>query len=96
LVSSAELPTDGDLPRDPASVRFQSVAAILLNGIRRCAALEGVSDPISTQDEPVFGNLGDSLPEPLDFALARPLTVSKVSKTLGFGAEQEIQRGGNS
>ena len=56
-----------DLPCDAGSVRQRSIAAILLRGIRRCIAAdrelndEPTSD--SPQDEPVFDNLGDSLPE---------------------------------
>jgi len=50
----------------------------------------------SNTDEPVLGNLGDSLPEPLDFVFEKPLSVSHVSKTLGFGDAQDIQNGGKS
>ena len=89
------LPADDGLPRDPTSVRFRSIAAILLRGIRRCAALEGDSDQLLTEDKPVLDNLGDSLLEPLDFVFHKPLSVSDVSKTLGFGEEQDIQNGGN-
>ena len=64
-------PDDDDLPCDSASVRQRFIAAILLRGIRRCIAADRqVNDdsiPISTQVEPVLDNLGDSLPEPLDF-----------------------------
>jgi hypothetical protein len=50
----------------------------------------------SNTDEPVLGNLGDSLPEPLDFVFEKPLSVSHVSKTLGFGDAQDIENGGKS
>ena len=92
-------PDDDDLPFDSASVRQRSIAAILLRGIRRCIAadreLKDDSSQISEQDEPVLDNLGDSLPEPLDFVLDKPLSVSDVSETLGFGEEPDIQNGGN-
>lgn len=71
---------------------------ILLRGIRRCIAadrnLNDDRSPISAQGEPVLDNLGDSLPEPLDFVFEKPLSVSHVSKTLGFGGAQDIQNGG--
>jgi hypothetical protein len=41
-------------------------------------------------------NLGDALPEPLDFVSDEALSVSDVSKTLGFGDTQDIQKGGHS
>ena len=89
-----------DLPCDAASVRRRSIAVILLRGIRRCIAadreLNDDQSPISAQVEPVLGNLGDSLPEPLDFVSDKPLSVSDVSKTPGFGDAQDIQNGGNS
>jgi len=73
---------------------------ILLRGIRRCIAADRDSNddqsPISAKDEPVLGNLGDSLPKPLDFVSDKPLSVSHVSKTLGFGDAQDIQNGGKS
>ncbi len=47
---------------------------------------------VSAKLKPVLGNLGDSLPDPLDFVLDKPLSVSDVSKTLGFGEAQEIQK----
>ena len=91
---------DGELPSDPASVRFRSIAEIMLRGIHRCAAADSeLQDELgrtSSPDEPVLGNLGDSLPEPLDFVSNKPLSVSDVSKTLGFGDVQDIQNGGNS
>jgi hypothetical protein len=65
-----------DLPCDAASVRRRSIAAILLRGIRRCIAadreLNDDQSPISAQDKPVLDNLGDSLPEPLDFVSDNP------------------------
>lgn len=92
------LPADDDQPNDPASVRFRSIAEILLRGIRRCVAedrdLNADLERTSNTDEPVLGNLGDSLPEPLDFVFEKPLSVSHVSKTLGFGDAQDIQNGG--
>jgi hypothetical protein len=98
-LSLSFLPTDDGLPRDPASVRFRSVAEIMLRGIRRCVAADNeLSDEtsvISAQDKPVLDNLGDSLPEPLDFVFHKPLSVSDVSETLGFGEERDIQNGGN-
>ena len=94
------LSADDGLPRDPASVRFRSIAEIMLQGIRRCVTadreLDGVSERISNTDEPVLDNLGDSLPEPLAFVSDKPLSVSGVSKTPGFGDAQDIQNGGNS
>lgn len=72
----------------------------MLRGIQRCVAadreFDDESSEISAQDEPVLGNLGDSLPEPLDFVSDKALSVSCVSKTLGFGDAQDIQNGGNS
>ena len=94
------LPAEDGLPRDPVSVRFRSVAEIMLCGIRRCVAadhnLSDESSEISAQDKPVLDNLGDSLLEPLDFVSDKPLFVSHVSKTPGFGDGQDIQNGGNS
>ena len=94
------LTTDDELGSDPASVRFRSVAEIMLRGIRRCVAadreLGDESSQISEQEKPVLDNLGDSLPEPLDFVSDKPLSVSDVSKTLGFGDSQDTQNGGNS
>jgi hypothetical protein len=90
------LPADDQLPNDPTSVRFRSIAAILLRGIRRCAALVGDSDQFLTEVEPVLGNLGHSLPEPLAFVSNKPVSVSDVSKAPGFGDDQDIQNGGNS
>ncbi len=73
-----------DLPCDAASVRRRSIAVILLRGIRRCIAadreLNDDQSPISPQVEPVLGNLGDSLPQPLDFVCDKPLSVSDVSE----------------
>jgi len=73
---------------------------ILLRGIHRCIAadreLNDDRSPISAQVEPVLGNLGDSLPEPLDFVSDKPLSVSDVSEAPGFGGDQDIQNGGNS
>ena len=95
-----KLPEDAELPRDPASVRFRSIAEIMLRGIHRCVAadreLHGETEQISNADEPVLDNLGDSLPEPLDFVSDKALSVSHVSKTLGFGDSQDTQNGGNS
>jgi hypothetical protein len=89
-----------DLPCDAASVRRRSIATILLRGIRRCIAadrdLNDDQSPISAQVEPVLGNLGDSSPEPLDFVFDKPLSVSHVSETLGFGTDQDIQKGDKS
>jgi hypothetical protein len=50
----------------------------------------------SNTDEPVLGNLGDSLPEPLDFVSDKPLSVSDVSKTGFWKTIQDIQNGGKS
>ena len=90
------LPADNELPSDPESVRFRSIAEILLRGIHRCVAADrdfgDESSEISVMDEPVLGNLGDSLPEPLAFVSDKPLSVSRVSKTLGFGDAQDIQK----
>ena len=94
------LPAEDGLPRDPALVRFRSVAEIMLRGIRRCVAadhdLSDESSEITAQEKRVLGNLGNSLPEPLDFVFENPLSVSHVSKALGFGDAQDIQNGGNS
>jgi len=94
------LPNDGERPADPASVRFRSIAEILLRGIHRCVAadreLQDEPGRISGTDEPVLGNLGDSLPEPLASVSDKALSVSRVSKTLGFGDAQDIKNGGNS
>ena len=94
------LPADDGLPRDPASVRFRSVAEIMLRGVRRCVAADNdISDETSrilAQEKPVLDNLGDSLPEPLDFVSDKPLSVTDVSKTPGFGDGQDIQNGGSS
>ena len=94
------LPADNELPNNPASVRFRSIAEIMLRGIQRCVAsdreLQGESERTSSPDETVLGNLGDSLPEPLAFVSDKALSVSHVSKTLGFGDAQDTQNGGNS
>ncbi len=94
------LPADDELPSDPALVRFHSIAEIMLRGIQRCVAADRYfgdeSREISALDEPVLGNLGDSLPEPLAFVSDKALSVSHVSKTLGFGDAQDTQNGGNS
>jgi hypothetical protein len=94
------LPDDGSPPGDPAAVRFRSIAEFMLRGIQRCVAadreFDDESSEISAQDEPVLGNLGDSLPEPLDFVSDKPLSVSHVSKTTGFCDAQDTQNGGNS
>ena len=57
--------------------------------------LNDESGEISAQEKPVLDNLGDSLPEPLAFGSDKPLSVSDVSKTLGFGDVQDIQNGGS-
>ena len=84
--------------RDPATVRFRSIAEILLQGIRRCVAadreLDGDSEQFSNTEKPVLDNLGDSLPEPLDFVSQKPLSVTDVSETLGFGTERDTQNAG--
>jgi hypothetical protein len=94
------IPIDGVQPNDPTAVRFRSIAEILLRGVQRCVAadreLMDEPDQTSNAHEPVFDNLEDSLPEPLAFVSDKPLTVSHVSKTLGFGNVQDTQRGGNS
>ncbi len=94
------LPADDGLPRDPTSVRFRSIAEIVLRGIQRCVAADREHDRNSSQfsdaDEPVLDKLGDSLPEPLDFVSDKPLSVSDVSKTPGFGSDRNIQEGGKS
>jgi hypothetical protein len=94
------LPADDGLPRDPTSVRFRSIAEILLRGIKRCVAkdrdLNADPERTSNTNEPVLGNLGDSSPEPLAFVFHKPLSVSHVSETPGFGEERDIQSGGKS
>ncbi len=91
---------DHDMPNDPASVRFRSIAEIMLRGIQRCVAADREFDDESSEnsalDQPVLGNLGDSLPEPLDFVSDKPLSVSDVSETPGFGSDRNIQEGGKS
>ena len=94
------LPNDGERPADPASVRFRSIAEILLRSIQRCVAADrefgDESIEISAQDETVLRKLGDSLPKPLDFVSDKALSVSDVSKTPGFGDAQDTENGGNS
>ena len=72
----------------------------MLRGIQRCVAADrdfgDESGENSVLDEPVLGNLGDSLPEPLAFVSNKALSVSRVSKTLGFGDAQDTQNGGDS
>ncbi len=91
---------DDNQPSDPASVRFRSIAEIMLRGIQRCVAADrdfgDESSENSALDEPVLGNLGDSLPAPLAFVSNKALSVSDVSKTSGFGDAQDTQNGGNS
>lgn len=83
------------MPRNPTSVRFRSIAAILLKGIRRWAALEGDSDELFTEDEPVW-TISESLyPSRLVSFSQKPLNVSPVSQALGLGDGQDIQNGGN-
>lgn len=98
--SLSSLPADDGLPRDPASVRFRSIAEIMLRGVQSCVdadrELQDQSGRTSGPGKLVLGNLGDSLTEPLDFVSDKPLSVSDVSKTLGFGDAQDIQNGGNS
>jgi hypothetical protein len=61
------LPAEGELLRDPASVRFRSIAEIMLRGIHRCVAadreLQSDSELTYKPDESVLDNLGDSLPD---------------------------------
>ena len=94
------LPADDGLPRDPTSVRFRSIAEIVLRGIQRCVAADRELDRNSSQFsdavEPVLDKLGDSLPEPLDFASDKPLSVSHVSETPSFETDQDIQKGDKS
>ena len=78
-----------DFSNDPESDRLRSIAEILLKGIRRCAKASASSEQIPATDQAVLDNLGDFLPKPLDFAAQTPLTVSYVSKTLGFGADRD-------
>jgi hypothetical protein len=52
--------------------------------------------PISTPDEPVSANLGDSVPKPLDFVSDKPISVSDVSETPSFGCDRIIQEGSKS
>lgn len=53
--------------------------------------LQGETGRTSGPDERVLGNLGDSLPERLDFVSDKALSVSPVSKTLGFGNAQDTK-----
>jgi hypothetical protein len=89
------LANDGERLADSAAVRFRLIAEIMLRGIQRCVAADrdfgDESSEISAQDEPVLGNLGDSLPEPLAFVSDKALSVSHVSKTPGFSDVQDIQ-----
>ncbi len=62
----------------------------------RTASMIAIQASFSDADEPVLDKLGDSLPEPLDFVSDKPLSVSDVSKTPGFGDAKDIQNGGNS
>lgn len=72
----------------------------MLRGIHRCVdadrELQGPTERFSNEAQPVLGNLGDSLPEPLDFVSDKALSVSDASKTPGFGDAQDTQNGGNS
>jgi hypothetical protein len=72
----------------------------MLRGVQRCVdadrELQDESGRTSGPGKPVLGNLGDSLPEPLDFVSDKALSVSHVSKTLGFGDALDTQNGGNS
>jgi hypothetical protein len=89
-----------DLSGDAVSVRFRAVAEILLRGINRCVAADREvqcdSERSTNTNEQVLDNLGDSLPKSLDFVSDKPLSVSDVSKTPGFGDAKDIQNGGNS
>jgi hypothetical protein len=73
------LPDDGERAADPASVRFRSIAEILLRGIQRCVAadreFDDESSEISALDQPVLGKRGDSLPEPLAFVSDKPVST---------------------
>lgn len=97
--SLVSLTPDDNQPSDPVSVRFRSIAEIMLRGIQRCVAvdreLQDEPGRTSGTDEPVLGNLGDSLPEPLAFVsnkasrcLASPkrwvLATPKTLKTEGI------------
>lgn len=87
-----------NLPCDGASVRRRSIPVILQWRIRRSIAadLEMNDDqsPISVQDEPILDNVGDPSPGPLHCVSDKPLAVSHVSKTRGFGDAQDMQNGG--
>lgn len=93
-------PNLGNPSRDPATGRFRAIAEILLRGIRRCVTadheLNNNSEQFSNAEKPVLDNLANSLPEPLDLVSDKALSVSYVSKTLGFGDAQDIQNGGDS
>jgi hypothetical protein len=93
-------PNVNDLSRDPVTVRFRSIAEILLRSIRRCVTadreLDGDLAQFSHTEKPVLDNLANSLPKPLDFASENPLSVSHGSQTLGFGAKPDIHSGGKS
>ncbi len=71
------------MPNDPESVRFRSIAEIMLRGIHRCVAaereLQEHPQRISIADAPVLNNLADSLPEALDFVSVEVLSVSDLS-----------------
>ncbi|WP_146516191.1 hypothetical protein [Rubripirellula amarantea] len=57
---------------DAEKVRFRAIAAILARGVGR---VRRAADLLPS-DEPVFDNLADSLPERLEIAGERPLSVS--------------------
>lgn len=69
-ISSLDVPA-GTLT-NAETVRFQAIAAILARGVGR---VRRATDLLPT-DEPVSDNLADSLPERLEIAGERPLSVS--------------------
>lgn len=85
------LPSGSSQQCDPATVRFRSIAEILLRGIRRCVAtdreLNGDSEQFSNTEKPALDNLGDSLPEPLDFASAPPSLCLVRREAVGIRLE---------
>ncbi len=66
------------------------------NGVSLQTAISGdESSEISELDEPVFGNLGDSLPRAACFRFRKTTLCVPRLQNAGFGDAQDIQNGGN-
>ena len=79
------LPNDGELLADPASVRFRSIAEIMLRGIQRCVAadreLQDESGRTSSPDEPVLRGGPQFLDHrAADFRWCRVVTLTVVAR----------------